>query len=75
MSYIEFKVAIQQHLKRNRQGATWLELRERLLLPYERACPEWTRRLEEEIGLIRRKGAGRALVWELQPSATSKTHV
>lgn len=64
MHYVEFKAAIQQHLKPKRQGATWLELRETLALPYERPCPEWTRRLEEEIGLVRRKGAGRALVWD-----------
>jgi hypothetical protein len=67
MRYDEFKSAIQQHLRRSRSGATWLELRERLALPYDRPCPEWTRRLEEEIGLVRRKskGAGRSLVWAL----------
>ncbi len=75
MQYTEFKAAIQQHLKWKRQGATWVELRETLALPYERPCPEWTRRLEEEIGLIRRKGTGRALVWELEPSAMAKTYV
>jgi hypothetical protein len=75
MHYTEFKAAILQHLKRKRQGATWVELRETLALPYERACPEWTRRLEEEIGLVRRKGSGRALVWELQPSAKTKAEV
>ncbi len=74
MHYVEFKAAIQQHLKRKRQGATWVELRETLALPYERPCPEWTRRLEEEIGLVRRKGEGRALVWELEPRATARTH-
>lgn len=75
MHYAEFKAAIQHHLKRKRQGATWVELRETLALPYERACPEWTRRLEEEIGLVRRKGEGRALVWKLQPSAKTKAEV
>ena len=75
MHYTEFKAAIQQHLKRKRQGATWVELRETLALPYERACPEWTRRLEEEIGLVRCKGEGRALVWELEPSAKTKAEV
>jgi hypothetical protein len=72
MHYTEFKAAIQQHLKRKRQGATWVELRETLALPYERACPEWTRRLEEEIGLVRRKGTGRALVWEVQTTTRAK---
>ena len=75
MHYVEFKVAIQQHLKRKRQGATWVELRETLALPYERACPEWTRRLEEEIGLVRRKGSGRALVWEVPLPTKAKPRV
>lgn len=72
MHYVEYKTTIQQHLKRKRQGATWLELRETLALPYERACPEWTRRLEEEIGLVRRKGTGRALVWEVPLTTMAK---
>ena len=75
MRYIEFKEAIGQHLQRNRKGATWLELREALALPYDRPCPEWTKMLEDEIGLVRRKGSGRSLVWELQSSAISRTHV
>lgn len=75
MRYVEFKAAIQQHLKTKRQGATWVELREALALTYDRPCPEWTRLLEEEIGLIRRKGAGRALVWALEPARPSRTHV
>lgn len=75
MHYTEFKAAIQQHLKRKREGATWVELQEALALPYERACPEWMRRLEEEIGLVRRKGAGRALVWEVPLTPTAKPRV
>lgn len=70
MIYAEFKSAIQQYLRKHRQGATWVELREALTLPYDRPCPEWTRRLEEDIGLVRRKGSGRAFVWEL-PSAST----
>jgi hypothetical protein len=74
MQYVEYKATLQQHLKRKRKGATWHEMREELALPYDRPCPEWTRRLEQEIGLIRRKGTGRALVWELQPAASARTH-
>lgn len=65
MRYPEFKSAIHQHLQRHRQGATWNELREKLSLPYDRPCPEWTRRLEKEIGLTRSKSSGRALLWQL----------
>jgi len=75
MRYTDFKSAIQQHLLRNRSGATWQELRNTLSLPYDRPCPEWTRRLEMEIGLIRRKESGRSLVWTVQSVAASKPHV
>lgn len=66
MRYAEFKGAIQRHLREHREGATWVELREALSLPYDRPCPEWTRMLEEEIGLVRRKGTGRSFVWRLE---------
>lgn len=71
MRYVEFKNAIQGHLRRHRRGVTWVELREALGLPYERACPEWTRQLEEEIGLVRRKreSSGRSLVWSVPVDA------
>ncbi len=65
MTYDAFRDLIEGGL-RNSRGSTWAQLREELALPYERPCPEWTRRLEEEIGLVRRKGAGRALVWCLR---------
>ncbi len=65
MRYDEFKTSIQRHLRGHRKGPTGVELREALSLPYDRPCPEWTRRLEEEIGLVRRRGTGRALVWGL----------
>ncbi|TDU81582.1 hypothetical protein EI77_00892 [Prosthecobacter fusiformis] len=65
MTYAEFRTHIQRHLEKQSRGATWQELRDTLKLPYERPCPEWTRRLEEEIGLVRRKGHGRSLHWTL----------
>ena len=65
MRYIEFRDAIQKHLLLHRRGATWQQLRETLTLPYDRPCPAWTRLLEKEIGLVRRKSDGRALLWSL----------
>jgi hypothetical protein len=62
MRYVEFKSTIERHLKRNRRGTTWVELREALALPYTRPCPEWTRQLEQEICLMRSKGTSRALI-------------
>lgn len=70
MTYIEYKTDIQRHLQSHPRGATWKELRDSLQLPYVRPCPEWTRRLEQEIGLVRRKGYGRSLQWAL-PSAAA----
>jgi hypothetical protein len=55
MRYVEYRDAIQKHLRRHRAGATWRELQPALALSQERPCPEWTRRLEKEIGLVRRK--------------------
>ncbi len=69
MKYTEFRDAIKDALNRSKSGMTWAELRDQLNLPYDRPCPEWTRRLEEELGLNRVKGTsgGRDLVWILQP--------
>ena len=65
LTYLEFKTRIQGHLESHGSGATWHELREALKLPYDRPCPEWTRRLEKEIGLVRHKGISRSLRWTL----------
>jgi hypothetical protein len=65
MRYFEYKAGIQHYLERHSVGVSWQELRESLKLPYVRPCPEWTRRLEVEIGLVRQKGAGRSLLWTL----------
>jgi hypothetical protein len=65
--YTEFRDAIRGALRRTRSGLTWVQLRNRLDLPYDRPCPNWTRRLEDEIGLSRKKGpTGKSLVWRLR---------
>jgi hypothetical protein len=64
MRYGEFRDAIAGALRRRAGGMTWAQLRDGLGLAYERPCPEWTARLEREIGLRRTKAdGGRALVW------------
>lgn len=65
MTYVEYRDMIHRKLRRRRRGMTWVELRDELGLPYDRPCPNWTKRLEAEIGLTRTKGAGRALVWRV----------
>jgi hypothetical protein len=67
MRYVDFRDRIRRELKRKPSGLTWMELRERLDLPYERPCPTWTKQLENEIDLRRAKGKGRALVWTIGP--------
>jgi len=65
MKYIDFRDGIKLELVNNPEDLTWVELRDRLDLPYERPCPTWVQRLEKEIGLTRCKGSGRALVWKI----------
>ena len=65
MRYAEFRDAIWGALRRRPSGLTWSRLREQLALPYDRPCPAWTAQLEREVGLTRRKGSGRELVWAL----------
>ncbi|MBL1217822.1 MAG: hypothetical protein D8M59_10040 [Planctomycetes bacterium] len=68
MRYTEFRDIVRAALGRNRNGLTWIELRDRCDLPYDRPCPSWVAQLEVEIGLERVKGEGRALVWKVKPS-------
>ena len=65
MTYASFRDLIRAELKVNREGLTWQKLRSKLKLPYDQPCPEWMRRMEREIALVREKGEGRALVWRL----------
>jgi hypothetical protein len=66
LKYVDFRDAIHGELRRNTDGLTWLELQSRLRLPYQRPCPAWTKQLELDIGLVRTKGAGRALIWKIR---------
>ncbi|HSR29034.1 MAG TPA: hypothetical protein VLY63_00615 [Anaerolineae bacterium] len=67
MRYMEFQNAILEELLENPAGLTWAELRERRNLPYKQPCPEWVKRMEEDVGLSRARGSGRAYVWKIQP--------
>jgi len=72
MTYEQFKHRIHVTLRESPGGMTWSQLRDRLGLPYDRPCPDWTRRLENEIGLIRRKGTTKAFVWSCVPRRKEK---
>jgi hypothetical protein len=65
MTYTDFKSTIQADLRKHADGKTWKELKADLRLSYASPCPEWTKRLEREIGLIRKKGKGKAHIWRL----------
>lgn len=67
MRYEEFKKAIRDELSANPAGFTWVELRERLALPYKQPCPTWVKWLEREIGLTRARNSGPAYVWRVRP--------
>jgi len=66
MTYLLFKNLVQSDLQKYPVGKTWKELKSDLALPYNRPCPEWTKRLEREIGLTRQKGAARELIWSVK---------
>lgn len=65
MRYVDFRDSIQTELRRNPEGLTWPQLRDRLSLPYQSPCQEWVLRLEQEIGLKRTKRTRRAYTWIL----------
>jgi hypothetical protein len=65
MRYVEFKEKIRKALVKRPAGFTWKQLKARLRLSYDRPCPTWVANLEKEIGLVRKRGEGRALVWTL----------
>jgi len=67
MRYTEFRDLIQAELRQHPDGLTWLELKTRLNLPYERPCQTWIGELEKDIRLSRVKGTGRAYLWKIQP--------
>jgi hypothetical protein len=67
MRYVDFRDVIGSELRKNPAGLTWVQLKDRLDLPYGRPCPSWVNRLEQEIGLTRARGIGRALLWKLRP--------
>ncbi len=71
MRYSEFVQSIMQELQYHPSGLTWDELKSRLHLPYSVPCQTWVYKMEQENGLIRVKGSGRALVWKISPSQKS----
>ncbi|MGF1448130.1 MAG: hypothetical protein ACFB20_01790 [Opitutales bacterium] len=65
MTYLEFKQRVESSLSANIRGLTWRELKVIARLPYARPCPNWTARLEAEIGLVRERTSGNTKTWRL----------
>lgn len=65
MRYVDFRDSIEKNLKKHPSGLTWKQLKERGRLPYDSPCQTWVRQLERDIGLVRVRGSGRALVWKV----------
>lgn len=72
MRYVDFRDMIREELHQNSAGLTWAELKERLDLPYDRPCPTWVKRMEQEVGLSKAKGPGRAYVWKVRPEKQNR---
>lgn len=64
MRYDQFRDAVRGFLRDRPGGATWVELREGLKLPYRTPCYTWIYRMEDEAGLRRSHGR-RGKVWTL----------
>jgi len=65
MRYVDFRETIEKALKKHPAGMTWPQLRDRHRLPYQSPCQVWIHQLERDIGLVREKGPGRALIWKV----------
>lgn len=65
MTYTEFRSRIHLALSASPEGLTWPALRDKLRLPYDRPCPAWVQRLEEDIHLQRARPDRGPAVWSL----------
>ena len=73
MRFTEFRDLIKKELLDHPAGLPWVELRNRLALPYARPCQTWVAQLEREIGLIRKDRVGGAYLWKLEPGNEKTT--
>jgi len=62
--YEEFKETVKEVLEDSDEGMTWSEIKEEGGLPQKVPNNVWVSQLEDEIGLVRGKEAGRT-VWKL----------
>lgn len=66
MSYDDFKGRIRDALRRAGRPLTWKELRTAANLPQAFPNIQWVRRMENDIGLLRRRESDRVIHWLLK---------
>lgn len=68
MPYDEFKSKIADVLKKSVGPLTWTEIRTLASLPQAFPNNQWVRRMEEDIGLTRRRESDGIIHWQLKES-------
>jgi len=66
-TYEHFRDRVQTVLRASPRGRTWTEIRTEARLPQKLPNNKWVRRLEDEIGLVRRRDQ-KVILWSLAGS-------
>jgi hypothetical protein len=66
MSYEDFSSKVSVALKAARKPLTWTEIRTVASLPQTFPNNQWLHRMEQDIGLTRRRGSDGIINWELK---------
>ena len=64
--YDDFKAIIEKTLKEAGKGLTWSEIRDLAKLPQKFPNNRWVRRMEADIGLVRRTQKDGKILWSLK---------
>lgn len=63
-TYEEFRAQVEKGLRDEREGITWMQLREKEKIDSKRPFNQWVRKLDKDLGLIREKREGKTY-WRL----------
>jgi hypothetical protein len=66
MFYADFKEKAAHALRQAGKPLTWVELRTAATLPRAYPSSQWVQRMEQEIGLLRRRGPDGIVRWQLR---------
>jgi hypothetical protein len=73
MSYDDFKTKVADTLRNACKPLTWTEVRTLAGLPQAFPNNQWVHRMEQDIGLARRREADGIIHWELRESLVDAT--